>query len=177
MHRMKIVGLLPLAFWLANAPALADEDDVREMQRATATAKVSLAQAIEIAQREVPGGKAVEAELKWRRGGPRIEVEILTGEMWKDIVIDAVSGKVISAVDDPPDTAEDRDDLRRDKENSAAATVTPAEALATAEKETSGGKPVEIELTTSGGKPVYKVELLAGDKLVKRHIPATTQHE
>lgn len=58
------------------APAFAaddDRDDVREMQRATATAKISLAQAIEVAQREVPDCKAIEAELKWRRGGPRIE--------------------------------------------------------------------------------------------------------
>ncbi len=162
------------------APAFAaddDRDDVREMQRATATAKISLAQAIEVAQREVPDCKAIEAELKWRRGGPRIEVEVLAGEIWKDVIIDAISGKVLTVIDETPDDADDREELRRDRENSAAATRTFAEALAVAEKEANGGKPVEIELMAVGGKPVYKVELLVGDKLVKRHVSAVKENE
>ncbi len=179
MNRMTWRVVLSVVTMLAIVPAVTgkDDDDVRKMQRATARAKISLSEAIEIAQREVPGGKPIEVELEWRRGGPRIEVELLAGNLWKDVVIDAVSGKVLAVVDDVVDDADDQEELKRDQANWAAATRTFAEALAMAEKETEGGKAVEIELTAAAGKPIFKVELLVGDKLIKRHIPATRENK
>jgi uncharacterized membrane protein YkoI len=163
----------------AVSVAAADDnnEDVREMQRATARAKISLAQAIEIAQREVPGGKPLEVELEWKRGGPRIEVELVAGELWKDVLIDAISGKVVTVLDETPDDADDREELRRDQDRVAAATRTFADALEAAQKETEGSKPVEIELTTTGGKPNFEVKLLLGDRLVKRQVAATNAND
>ncbi len=165
----RAVGIAVLV--AVTGAAWADEDDVREMQRATTAAKVSLVQAIEIAEREVTGGKAVEVELDWKRGGPRIEVELVVGDNWKEVAIDAVSGRVLKVLDERADDPDDREELKRDKENLQAATVGFADAIARTEKE-AGGKAVDVELTSSQGKPAYKVKLLVDNKLATVRVPA-----
>jgi uncharacterized membrane protein YkoI len=160
------------AVLVATGPVWADEDDAREMQRATAAAKVMLAQAIEIAEREVSGGKAVEVKLEWKRNGPRIEVELVAGNMWKEVEIDAVTGRVLKVIDEPADERDEQEELKRDKENVQAATVGFTDAIATAEKD-AGGKAVDVELTTTAGKPTYKIKLLVDNKFVTQRVPAT----
>lgn len=168
---------LSIAAIFVSTAAFADDDDVRELQRAAAASKITLTQAIETAEREVAGGKTLEIELKWTRGGPRYEVELLVGETWKEVRIDAVSGKVLSITEDIPDDADDRAELRRDQESLAAATRTFAEVIAMVEKESPDSRITEIELTTSGGKTVYKVERLHGSKINKQRIAAAKDAE
>ncbi len=164
--------VLGIAVLLSAGGSLrADQDDVRKMQRACAAARISLTQAIEIAEREVAGGRAVDVELEWKRNGPRIEVELVVADAWKEVHIDAVTGKVLKVQDEPADDREDQEELKRDKENLQAATIGFGEAIAQAEKE-AGGKVVEVELTSSAGQPAYKLKLLVNDKLVTRRVRA-----
>ena len=76
---------------------------------ANSTAKVSLIQAIGIAEQHV-GGKAVRAKLEHsKRRGAAYEVEVAQGTKAFDVRIDPDKGSVISSVEDKAD-AEDDDD-------------------------------------------------------------------
>ncbi len=89
----KILTRLPLAAIVAGivtltAPALAATHS---------TAKVSLQQARQIALEAFPGGKIMKEELEHEGGGSglRYSFDMKQGRMWREVGVDAVTGKVL----------------------------------------------------------------------------------
>jgi uncharacterized membrane protein YkoI len=79
-----------------------DEDEAEEYEqayKALSTAKITLAQAIETALREVEGGTVVEAEAEIEHGELEYEVKLLIGRVFKEVEIDS-SGKVKEVEDE-----------------------------------------------------------------------------
>ncbi len=58
--------------------------------------KLSLTDAIDIAQRQANGAKAYEAEMELEKGRVVYEIKILVGKARQEVVVDAVSGRVLS---------------------------------------------------------------------------------
>ena len=72
-------------------------------------AQVSLVQAV-IAAEQSAGGKAARAEFETDQKGPHYEVEIVSDAKVYDVRVDAVSGKVLSSVEDRTDHGDQGDD-------------------------------------------------------------------
>jgi uncharacterized membrane protein YkoI len=73
-----------------------DEDefkDAKSVSRAMAAARISLADAVRLA--EEGGGKAVEAEIKMVRGQPRYEVKVVRAGSSAELTVDALKGEVV----------------------------------------------------------------------------------
>lgn len=174
-RRMKYGTVLWLAILVTAVPVRADDDDrddVEEMKKALAASKVTLAEAIRIAAREVAAGQPLEVDIEWKHGVPRIEVELVVGEVWKDVYIHGVTGRVMRTEENRADDADDRAELRRDKEALAAAKRSFTEAIDEAMKKEPDGRVVKIELKWRDGRPEYKVKLLSGERLVTVRIDA-----
>lgn len=74
------------------------DDEKREIEstrKALAGAKITFAQAIGAAEKEVKGGKAYEAEVEMEDNKPVIAVTVLVGEKVMEVEVDAVTGKAI----------------------------------------------------------------------------------
>ena len=145
----------------------------QDIKKAIGAAKVTLAQAIDSAQKEVAGGKVIEAGLEAEKDAAFYEVVVLSGEAVKEVEVDAASGKVLGVKDEKPDPEEEKE-LAEAKQAVAAAKVTFAQALETAAKEVKDGKAFKIELEMKDGKPTYDVALLQGDKVMKAALDAAT---
>jgi uncharacterized membrane protein YkoI len=92
----------------ANASS-SNENDARDI----AQARLSLGQAVEVAQRQA-GGVASHAGFGRFGGRAVFLVELVRGRDVVDVQVDALSGKVIAVDPDRPDNAEQRPD--RDRE-------------------------------------------------------------
>ncbi|RZA07362.1 MAG: hypothetical protein EOP11_07900 [Proteobacteria bacterium] len=68
-------------------------------EKRVAAAKISIIEAINIAQKE-KAGTAVSAELDDKRGATIYEVEVLSGGKLFEIKLDAASGKVLETKED-----------------------------------------------------------------------------
>ena len=79
---------------MAAAASHAKSALVRTMLSA---AKVSLTQAVLIAQREVKGSRAYEAELDIENGRVVYEVKVVLGATRREVLVDAVTGKVVAS--------------------------------------------------------------------------------
>jgi uncharacterized membrane protein YkoI len=75
---------------------------------AIAHAKVSLSQAIAAAEQHT-GGKAAKAEFEQSKGQWVFDVEVVKGQVVLEVKLDS-DGKVISAKEDTPDQAGEKDD-------------------------------------------------------------------
>jgi uncharacterized membrane protein YkoI len=76
-----------------------------------AKARISLAQAIAIAEQKT-GGKASHAELENEKGALVYDVEVTDGTKTTDVKVDAADGRVVSA---QPDTADDESENGREE--------------------------------------------------------------
>ncbi len=83
------------------------DNDTRTVQQA----KISLTEAIEIAERHV-GGKAIRAELEDENGTLVYGVEVGSGAQTTDVKVDLSDGKILSAQADHE--GEDREDQEQD---------------------------------------------------------------
>jgi uncharacterized membrane protein YkoI len=88
LHLAAAVAALSLA---TAGAALAEDSD----ELATATAKISLADAVTAAEQHL-GGKAASAEIKQEDGKLVFEVDVINGQEVKDVVIDAATGEVLA---------------------------------------------------------------------------------
>jgi hypothetical protein len=80
------------------APAMAADEDGAEFARVQALvtkARITMAQAVEIAAKEVKDGKPLRAELQMEDDQPQYEVTMIVGEQRAEVEIDALSGKVL----------------------------------------------------------------------------------
>ena len=89
----------------ANSP----ENDARTVQQA----KISLTQAIAIAEQHV-GGKAIHAELEDENGTLVYGVEVASGEQTTDVKVDVSDGRILSAQADHE--SEGREDREQDSD-------------------------------------------------------------
>lgn len=88
LHQTAAVAVLFLA---AAGGALAEESD----ELGIATAKISLTEAVTAAEQHL-GGKAASAELKREKDAWVFEVDVVTGNEVKDVVIDPTTGEVLA---------------------------------------------------------------------------------
>ena len=133
--------------------------------------KTSLAQAIEAAQKEVPGGKVIEAGRETEKGAVLYEVVMLSGEVVKEVRIDAATGKVLGVKDKKAD-ADEAEELAEIKQAVGAIKISLTQALEAAAKEVKDAKVVGVELGVEDGKPVYELELLQGEKRMELLVDA-----
>ncbi|BAN34707.1 propeptide PepSY and peptidase M4 [Sulfuricella denitrificans skB26] len=72
------------------------------------TAKISLTQAVTVAEQQI-GGKASRAEYEKHKGQWIFDVEVVNGKKVMDVKVDPMSGKVIAATEDKADHDDDHD--------------------------------------------------------------------
>lgn len=77
--------------------------------QAIADAKVSLTQAITIAEQNA-NGKATRAELETGKKGTVYDIEVISGTKKMDVQVDAQSGAVLAATEDPANRDDDHDE-------------------------------------------------------------------
>lgn len=111
MTRYTKPSLLGIAIAAACALAYAAKDSMENDAMAIAKAKISLTQAVTIAERHA-NGKAARAEYENSKQGWVFDVEVVSGAKVFDVRVDANGGKVISSVEDKSD----RDDVHDKKD-------------------------------------------------------------
>ena len=102
MNRKPLLAIIAaLGLGTAAGSALAyDKSDIRAMEQA----KIKLEQAIERAQQQHSGSRALSAEIDMRRDRAEYEVEVMTTDKRiYDIRIDAVNGNVLENREDHDD--------------------------------------------------------------------------
>lgn len=80
------------AIGVASAAFAVDKDDVKNL----AAAKISLTEAIAIAEKQHAGSKAIDASLDDTLNKTVYDVTVLVGEVGYEVDIDAVTGEVLS---------------------------------------------------------------------------------
>lgn len=88
---------------------LGKTDLAKDFSKALAAAKISLAKAIEIATKRVPG-KATDVELEFEDGRAVLEVEVFADGKVFEVEIDAETGQVLEVEEEDDDEGEDDDD-------------------------------------------------------------------
>ncbi len=102
MNRKPLLAIIAaLGLGTATGSALAyDKSDIRAMEQA----KITLEQAIERAQQQHSGSRALSAEIDMRHDRAEYEVEVMTTDKRiYDIRIDAVNGNVLENREDHDD--------------------------------------------------------------------------
>ena len=93
-HKVSIVA--GLGFLAASTMATGEEgSELSRAQALVTEAKITMTQAVEIAGKEVQGGKPLRVELQMEDGQPQCEVTMIAGEQRVEVEIDAVSGRVL----------------------------------------------------------------------------------
>jgi uncharacterized membrane protein YkoI len=113
MYKQKAAILAFAVFLGATGFASADKKDAAERE-ALRQAKISLNEAIAIAQKAVPGGTVIDTDLETTRGVVQYAIEIDDRDGIKKVFIDLQTGDVTRTVskkqDDDDDDDEDSDD-------------------------------------------------------------------
>lgn len=151
-----------------------NERDRAELRKAVDAAKIHFHDAVAVARKEVKDGRVTEVELAWEDGGPRFEVEMLAGDGWKEVLIDATNGKVLRVETDvKPDNADDRQDIAESRKALDDAKQTITQAIDVAVRDWKEAKLVEVDLERrAGDKLFYELILLEGDKLFYADVDA-----
>ena len=128
-------------------------------------------QALEAAQKEVPGGKLLEVDLEMGAAEPTYSLSLLADKQKKEVLIDAVGGKVLKVETEEAEEGEESEAADAAKAV-AGAKVGLLQAIEAAVKEVKGGQVYFAELTLQDGKPRYDVSLLAGKKCFEAIVDA-----
>ena len=172
----KIIGLLGVALLISLATvSVAKEKKNAANERDNAKhgldmAKISLVDAIQPALRKVPGGKAVQADLKNENGQPGFEIEIVdTKGKHLELNVDAMNGMVGQAVEEKT-TSETNADDESAEDTAAKAKVTLVRAIETAQKRVPGGKPFAACSQMENGNVVFSINFLVGNKIMNAQV-------
>lgn len=94
MKKLAVVSTVIFSVGAANF-ALAD-NDVQRLEQSLASSKITLVQAIDIANKNIDG-KVLEAEFHPRKkGNPTYDIEILTKDKQiKEVRVDAVTSEIV----------------------------------------------------------------------------------
>jgi hypothetical protein len=106
MTAWRVVSLF-IGLGLVGAPAMGEGEEGSELAQAqalVAKAKITMAQAVEAATKEVKDGKPFRAELRMQDGQAQYEVAMMAGEQCVEVEIDAASGKVLKVEKDEMET-------------------------------------------------------------------------
>lgn len=156
------------AFLFASGIASADNLSRSEYEALTG-AKLSLAQAIEVAEKQ-GNGKAIEAEFEAKKGGAEYEIMVLTQDKLIKYKLDANSGQVKKTENERLERYFTRLKLQ-DLQGAATPLV---KVVATAEQH-GGGRAVEAEIERKGKRVVYEVSVAKPDyKTQKVRIDGTS---
>ena len=178
---MKHLMMMVAVGALLALPALADGDEEFELlyqqvrKQAVSSAKITAQQAIAIAAKEAGHARLVELAIYLKGAEPVFGLEFLGKGGELEIVIDAVSGKVLEKERDE-DEDEDEDEAEAYEQACkllAAAQVTLPQAITRALAAVPGGKVVEAEAEVEHGKLEYEVELLVGGVFKEVELDAT----
>lgn len=161
-----------------TAPSIADEDEIFESKRLD-TIKVSLGQAIEIAERDSKG-KAVKAEFEIEHNHAVWEVKILSGTGLLDYEIDTDSGHIAKINDERVQERLYSMVMATRFRGVEAAKTSAVEAVAAAEQKTAA-KAVFLEVEREYGRVgvgqfEYEIILRSGDKSYWVGVDAATGH-
>jgi type II secretory pathway pseudopilin PulG len=115
------IGAASMALILTLAaapPALADDDKTEAAQEAAAVAaaKLTLSQAIEAAQREVPDAKVLKAEVDTENGVPSYVVEVEKDGVQR-LVFDLKTGQMTKVAAEKDDNGGNDDSAKRDEDD------------------------------------------------------------
>ena len=108
MLRYTKLSLLALAIAATGAVAYAAKGGFEKDAMAITKAKLSITQAITVAEQHAHG-KAARAEYEDSKQGWVYDVEVVSGAKVFDVRIDANKGSVISSVEDKTDHDDDHD--------------------------------------------------------------------
>lgn len=144
---------LVVAAAATGAYAADDKDKVRAMEGA----KTSLTQAIEMAEKEGKG-KAIDVEFDTSDKGGEYDVKVLTQDRLTNYKIDAATGAVLSADNEPIE----KFFTRLKPEEVSAAQATLAQAIGVAEKSV-GGRATEAEVEREADRVQYDVTVAKAD--------------
>ncbi len=165
-----------IVFSFVTLPSLVHGDETQEQMdviRATGKVKIKMVRAIEIALKEAPDAKPVEAELEMEGEVPVYEIELLTAAGMKEVTLNGITGKKIK-VEDEEDENEDAKERIEVEKAVAEARVSLTQALTIAAKQVKDGLVYEVELELKDGKPVIALEWLTKDKFMAMKIDAVT---
>lgn len=109
MYRYTKLSLLAVAIAASGAVAYAANGSMQNDALAISKAKISLAQALAVAEQHV-NGKASRAEYENSKQGWVIDVELVNGTKVFDVRVDADKGTVISSAEDKADHDDDHDE-------------------------------------------------------------------
>lgn len=152
----------------ADAPKTLDQ-----YVKLSASAKITLSQAIEAAVKEAPGARPIEAELEEKDGAPRYEIELLVGDGVKEAKVDARDGRVIKIEVEELDE-DDAKELAATRAALDASKTSLVGAIEAALRRVEGGRAIEAELETEDGKAVIEVTVVTAQGLREVEIGAAT---
>ena len=167
MSAMCIAGFLAAALGIAGA-ADKKKDEVKEhaeAKKVLAVAKTDLLSEVKVALQKFPDGKAFRAETEEEGGKATFEIHVLVGDKIKEVVVDAVTGKVIKAEDDKD---EDADEVKEAKAALGKTKTTLVAAIEAALKGKNGAKAFKAEIDMEGNE--VEVEYFDGDKIMEAKI-------
>ncbi|MBJ3774555.1 PepSY domain-containing protein [Acuticoccus mangrovi] len=144
---------------IAAAAVLAGLGAPLALAQEASPSRIGMGAAVAAALAEVPGG-VLEAELERERGGLVYEIEIAGTETLHEVVVDAATGKVVSAETRAIEGmwrgwfASERFEAARGASGRLAQFIAAAE-------ERGGGSAKELSLDEENGRLYYEFELLA----------------
>ena len=109
MYRYTKLSVLAMAITMAGTAAYAAKGTVENDAMAITKAKISLVQAVAVAEQHV-NGQASHAEYENSKQGWVYDVEVVSGAKVFDVRIDANKGTVISSAEDTADRDDDHDE-------------------------------------------------------------------
>jgi uncharacterized membrane protein YkoI len=145
---------------MAVAMSMAQADNAKADLQALSSVKLSLTDAIKMAEKE-GNGKAIDAELESASSAhPEYAVEVLSndGKKLTEYKLDANTGKIAAAKNEPFEKVFTR--LKPQDVESAQTSL--ASAVASAERQT-GGKVIDAETERSGSQVRYDMKIAKAD--------------
>jgi uncharacterized membrane protein YkoI len=151
-YRHGAMGALLVMVLFGAAPDPASAKSKREMA-AQHQARITLTDAISIAQKEIPGGKVFDAELSMLHGNVSYAVEIVKDGVHA-VRVDIRDGSVIEVTPKPVPPKE-----WQQLEAFEQAKVTLVEAISIAQNELPGGVPASADVKLRKGEVMYRVDI------------------
>jgi uncharacterized membrane protein YkoI len=141
--------LVMLSLGALDAALAMSQQEMAALQQA----KITLPEAISIAQKEIPGGRVIDADVSTIGGKVSYAIEIVKDGVHA-VRVDLQDGKVIEVTQKrvAPKELKHLDAVRQAK-------VTLVEAISVAQKELPGGRPVAADVKTRKGQVIYVVDI------------------
>jgi len=162
---MKRIEWLAVVSFLSAMPAIGRADDRAAEAAAVKSAKVTPVQAVEMALKEVKGGKAFELDVEAEEGVPHYEVSIaLFGDRHR-VWVGCETGDVIKH--------SSRGDIRLGLIKWKKLVVPMTKAMETAAAKFPG-QIVDVDLVSSVTSPKFKVEIFTDGKVMEVEVDTQT---